>query len=191
MSRPNFSEGVGVSLVATLLGGALLPLLSLWLSGGFALRFLITLLGLFYLLYLLRRRDLKAGRVLAVALWLLVSPVSALLGIGLTGDLLIHLVLLWLVRSGLFHDRFYTALLDLGLVILGLGAALWGGSVTGSPAVGLWSFFLIQALFVFIPQTGSSLERPTTPPAGEAERFERAYRAAQEALQRLSQNPNL
>ncbi len=191
MSRPNFSEGVGVSLVATLLGGALLPLLTLWLSSGFALRGLITLLGLFYLLYLLQRSGLKAGRVLAVTLWLLVSPVTALVGIGLTGDLLIHLALLWLVRSGLFHNRFYTALLDLGLLALGLGAALWGGSVTGSLAVGLWSFFLVQALFVFIPQAGSGHPRPTTPPAGESERFDRAYRAAQEALQRMAQNPNL
>ncbi|MET0027577.1 MAG: hypothetical protein ABW101_08060 [Candidatus Thiodiazotropha sp.] len=190
MKRPSFSEGVGVSLLASLLGGALFPLLTLWLAGGFALRGLITLLGLFYLLYLLRRSARKPGRVVAVTLWLLISPLSALLGIGLWGDLLIHLALLWLVRCGLFHNRLYTALMDLGLVATGLAAALWGSSETGTLVVGLWSFFLVQALFVFIPHDAADPAGFATPPVGDSERFDRAYRAAQDALQRQSRHPN-
>ncbi|MET0066243.1 MAG: hypothetical protein ABW076_07845 [Candidatus Thiodiazotropha sp.] len=190
MKRPSFSEGVGVSLIASLLGGAVFPLLTLWLAGGFALRGLITLLGLFYLLYLLRRSGRKPGRVLALTLWLLISPLCALLGVSLWGDLSIHLALLWLVRAGLFHNRLYTALLDLGLVVFGLAAALWGSSATGTLVVGLWSFFLVQALFVFIPHAAADSAGATPPEAGDCERFDRAYRAAEYALQRLSRYPN-
>ncbi len=190
MKRPNFSEGVGVSLLVSLFGGALFPALTLWFAGGFALRGLITLLGLFYLLYLLRRSERKPGRVLALTLWLLISPLTALLGIGLWGDLLIHLALLWLVRAGLFHSRLYTALMDLGLVVLGLGAALWGSSETGTLVVGLWSFFLVQALFVFIPHDAADSEGIATSPLGDSERFDRAHRAAEDALQRLTRYPN-
>jgi hypothetical protein len=186
MKRPSFFEGVGVALGASLAGGVLFTLLATLFAGGFLVRSLIAALSLLYLLYLLSRSRERVGRVTTLAVWLATSLVIGLLGLSLPFYLLAHLGLIWLVRSLYYHASLIAALADLGLVLLGLAAAVWAWLVTGSLGIGLWCFFLMQALFVFIP---AQLKRRSSKPSVtdlEADPFHHAQRTAEAALSQLA-----
>jgi hypothetical protein len=76
------------------------------------------------------------------------------------------------------------ALLDLGLSALGLAFAVWAASRSGSPLLALWCFFLVQALHVCVPAV---LAEKTAAPANDEEQaFNRAHRAAEAAVRRMS-----
>ncbi len=184
MKRPSFFEGVGVALTASIGGGVLFTVLITLFAGGFVLRALIAALGLLYVLYLLRCSEERVGRISAVAVWLAAASGIWLLGLGLPLYLLAHLGLVWLVRSLYFHASLIGAFADLALVSLGLAAGVWGWLTTGSVGIGLWCFFLVQALFVLIP--ARIKPRSAQPAAAQTDRFQHAYRAAEAAVAKIS-----
>ena len=186
MKRPGFLEGVSVALIAGIVGGMLFDVLLSVLSAGFVLRLLIAGVGGAYLLYLLRRSDEKVGRITTLSVWLLTSAVIGLLDLSLPLYLLIHLGLLWLIRSLYFHTSLISALLDLGLVALGLAAAVWAVFETGTLFLGLWSFFLVQALFTAIPGNWKGSRRPQKAGPHSPDPFLHARGVADEALRKLS-----
>ena len=99
---------------------------------------------------------------------------------------LIQAAMIWLVRSLYFHGSLISAALDFGLVSAGLAAAAWAMINTGSLAAALWSFFLVQALFCWLP----NLAQPSADAAqdrGQASSFQSAHRIAQDAVRKLSQ----
>ena len=186
MNKPTFFEGVAVALATSLGGGALQGALATILPAAPGLRLVVPVIGLAYVVYLLARSRERVGRVTAFLAWALIASVVWLLEPPLSLYLLVHLALIWLIRSLFFHSGVLSALLDLGLSILALAAALWAATQSGSLFLSLWSFFLVQALFVAIP---ARLPRKATPGRGEPpheDRFRRSQRAAQSALQRLS-----
>jgi hypothetical protein len=184
MSRPGFLEGVTVAASASLAGGALYQGLRLLTPGSGALRLTVAGLAAGYLWYLLARAPSRVGAVStvlawalgALALWWLVPAASLYLAL--------HVGALWLARS--FHHQrgVLTAVADLGLSALGLGAAaaalLWSGSLL----LACWCFFLTQALFSLTPVPRHP--EASGPAADESnERFRNAHRAARAALHRL------
>ncbi len=186
MKRPGFFEGVGVALAASIVGAVLFTVLLSLFAGGFLLRGLIALMGLSYIIYLLKRSGERVGRITTLSLWLAAALGIWLLGLSLPLYLLAHLGLIWLVRSLYFHSGPIAAFADLGLLLFGLAAALWAWLHTGSLGISLWCFFLVQALFVFIPvslRLGQSQERAS---ATEKDPFQQAYRTAEAAVARLS-----
>ena len=185
MKRPGFFEGAVVALVATIAGGACYSALTTVFPSTGVLRLLIAALGLAYIVYLLRRNEERVGRITTIALWLLAAvalwifePPSLLYLCG-------HLALVWLVRSLYFHSSLLAALADLGLVALGLAAAVWAARQSGSVALSLWCFFLVQALFVAIPARFPA-EGGSTNDALPEDRFQRAHQTAEAALRSLS-----
>lgn len=186
MNKPDFLEGVGVALVASIAGGVLQSTLGMALPGNTVLQLLIAAIGLAYILYLLNRSQARIGRVTTVAAWMLLAMLAWFTGPPLLLYLLIHLGAIWLVRSLYFYSSLLPALADLGLIGLGLAAALWSVSHTGSVFLGIWCFFLLQALFSAIP---ASLQRrlggAQTPPAAE-DRFQQAHRVAEAAVRTLT-----
>jgi hypothetical protein len=185
MKRPGFFEGVGVALAASVVGGVLFGALATVMAGGLVLRGLIAGIALLYLLYLLARSGEPVGRITTVAAWIVAEAGIWLLGLGLPHYLLAHLGLIWLVRSLYFHASLLSALADLALVLFGFAAAVWAAVETGSPFLGLWCFFLVQALFVAIPQRlPPRSAKAATPDA--ADRFQHAHRAAEAAITKLS-----
>jgi hypothetical protein len=183
MNKPSFFEGVGIALVASLVAGVLGAVLCTVIGSGDALRLVVALIGLAYIVYLLRRAPERCGRVIAVALWCAVAAVSAIFQLPLSFFLLIHLGLIWLIRSLYFHSSLLVALADLGVVALGFAAALWALMHAGSWFLAFWCFFLVQALFVLLP---ADLKRRTVSPGASSDDFEYAHRAAEAALRRLS-----
>ena len=92
------------------------------------------------------------------------------------------------MRSLYFHGSLPAAALDLGLVSVGLAAASWAALNTSSLAAALWSFFLVQALFCWIPDLSGGNAKADRMARADGAEFAAAYRAAQEAVRKLTSN---
>ncbi|MEW8693460.1 MAG: hypothetical protein AB2535_20695 [Candidatus Thiodiazotropha endolucinida] len=186
MKRPGFFEGVGVALVATIGGGVLFSALTTVFVTDFVLRLLIAAMGLLYVIYLLRRSGEKVGRLTSVSVWLAAAVVIWLMGLSLPFYLMAHLGVVWLIRSLYFHSSLISALADMGLVLFGLATAVWALLQTGNLFLSVWSFFLVQALFVFIPNTWKRASKQATAVNSTDDGFQLAHRTAEAALAKLS-----
>ncbi len=186
MKAPTFLEGVAVALAASLLGAASFAVLSALLPAALVLRVEIALIGLGYVIYLLRRSRERIGRITSLGVWALAAIAIWLGAPSLTTYIVGHVGLVWIVRSLYHYSSVLAALTDLGLGALGLIAALWAATVSHSVFLSLWCFFLVQALFAAIPK------RLPRKPAGERrtpdheDRFQRAHRTAEAALRKLT-----
>ena len=184
MKRPSFLEGVGVALVASLAAGACYAALTLVFSNAAALRCVVVGLSLAYVVYLLSRTEERVGRVTALSLWCVCAGAAWAFGTPFVAFLCMHLAFVWLVRSLYFHSSLLAALADLGLVALGLAAALWSVTSAHSVALSVWCYFLVQALYVAIP---ARLEPKSAARGGTLpeDRFQHAHAAAETALRRF------
>lgn len=183
--NPSLALGIGVGLVLSLCGAALLAALAPLTGPRTAVRAVIALLGLAYVLYALGQSGERIGRITTVAAWLAASACAWFAGVPLVGYALIHVGLVWLVRSLYFHSGLLSALADLGLSVLGAAFAAWAASRTGSALLAFWCFFLAQAFHVLIPAALAG--RAATPSAAHDDsRFTRARHAAEAAIGRLS-----
>lgn len=186
MKRPTFLEGVGVALAASLTGSILFSALSPAIPELSLLKLLIAGIGLAYTLYLFRRSRERLGRVVTATAWLICAMLIWLLNPPLILYLLLHIGLIWLIRSLYFYSSLVSALADLGLSGLGLAAAIWAAVHTGSLLLSIWCFFLLQALFSAIPsdlKRGSGVAVKTQE---TADPFQQAEQAAEAALRRLT-----
>ena len=182
MTRPSFLEGAVLALAASIGGSILYSGLDYLLGPGLAVRLLIAALGLAYLLYVLMRSEARVGRLVSLAAWLLLAVAAWLLTLPLSLYLLAHVGAVWLLRALYFYPSPLPALADLGLQGLALAAALWALSHTASPLLGIWCFFLVQALFIPLGAGKAPLERD------REDRFQHAYASAEAALRKLSSN---
>ncbi|GAA3917048.1 hypothetical protein [Litoribacillus peritrichatus] len=187
MKRPGFYQGVIVAFLLSLLGSAFFTVLTPVVSSHWALKVVITLLALAYLLYILSTTPSRNGKVTTLAIWLTITGVCWYWSPHLLIYTLIHMSIIWLARSLYYYQSALSALADLGLNGLSLVAALWAMTHTHSLFLSLWCFFLVQALFVAIPK---SLKRSNTALSStlddKSDMFERAHRSAQAALRRLT-----
>ena len=186
MKRPGFLEGVVVALVASLVAGSLFVAATWLFPAGLVLRGLVAGLGLAYVLYLLARSHERVGRITSFALWSVVTAAVMVEDPPVVVHVVAQLGLVWLLRSLYFHSSALASMGDFALGTLSLAAATWAASASGSVFLSVWALFLVQALFVAIPAnfprrvTGSRMERD------DDDRFQRAHRAAETAVRRLS-----
>jgi len=187
MKSPGIIDGLIVALVISLSAGAA----SLVLGGFIAYATLFNLLlcgsTLIYLAYLLKRSRAKVGRVVVIAGWAAASLGCWILDIPLFEQVLVQAGIIWLVRSLYFHGSILSAALDFGLISVGLAASAWAMVNTGSLGGALWSFFLVQALFCWIPdlarkQPGDAYKYQQNPSS-----FQSAHRVALDAVRKLTQ----
>ncbi len=186
MKRPTFNEGAMTALAISLAASLSYHGLAIILPGGLVLHILIAGVALAYLLYLLVRSPGRVGRISAVTVWVLATAGALSLEASLLEHLLLQMGFIWLIRSLYFYSSVLAALADLGLSAFSLSAALWAAERSGSIFLSIWCLLLVQALFVTIPP---NLRRkaPQTQTLPDAEdRFERAHRAADNALRRIS-----
>lgn len=181
---PALAFGVGIALVLAICGAASLAALGSFVGGAVALRTVVTLLGLAYVLYVLGTSGERVGRVTTVMLWLAVTIAAWLAGVPLTGYLLLHVALIWLVRSLYTYSSVLSAAVDLALCALGVAFAIWAATRTGSAMLAFWSFFLTQAFHVLVPE--SMTKHGERSEADDDGKFYRAERAADAALRRLT-----
>lgn len=187
MGKTSLLHGI---LAACVLSAFSVPLwLGLQWLGGSGVVGLIAALGLGYIAYLLASSPSRRGRVIlgvgsAVTLLgaCIVSPSPMAIGLLAMGTV-------WLVRSVLYYSGILPALWDAALCAVSVICALGTALSTHSLWLTVWVFFLLQALFVCIPQgfTRSQHDRASRAPSGVDDAFARAHRSAEEALQAMAQ----
>jgi hypothetical protein len=181
---PSLGAGLGAAFVLSLCGAALLAALAPWLGNGAGLRAVIALLGFAYTLYVIGRSGERIGRITTIACWVAVASGAWFVGLPLAGYALVHVGLVWLVRSLYSYSGLLPALADLGVSLLGAVFAVWAAQRSASAWLALWCFFLVQAFHVFIPETLARRGRAAAAATDDA--FARAHRAAEAAVRRLS-----
>ena len=187
VKRPTFARGVAAAFVIALAGSALFAGAILVVTPATALTLLIPMVVGAYVLYLLRHAPDRTGRVAVFALWAACALALGLCGASWALTIAAHAVLVWLVRALYFHAGVLPVLADLALGVLALAGGAWAATQTGSPFLALWTFFLVHALFVAIPQSlGSSVPAARGHDDASPEPFQQARRAAEAALRRLS-----
>jgi hypothetical protein len=182
-SRPSFGAALGVGLALSLCGAAALIALGPVLYAGHALRAVIALVAFAYVLYLIGKSGERVGRVATVVCWLAAALAAAVAGLPLAAYVLVHVALIWLVRSLYYYSGVLPALADLGLGLLGVMFAAWAAQRSGSVWLAFWCFFLTQSFHVLIPR---SLAAPGPQARDGDDTFNRAQRAAEDAIRRLS-----
>jgi len=187
MKSPGLIDGVIVAALIAAGAGIAGLLLGGFVGLGTLFKLLLSGASLVYLVYLLKRSGARVGRLVVISGWAIVGLCGWLLELGLVEQVLMHGGLLWLTRSLYFHGSLLSALLDLGLVAVGLLAAAWALVNTGSPAAALWSFFLLQALFVWIPAFTPGQPDDPYYRRDEASQFQSAHRVAVDAVRKLTQ----
>ena len=187
MSKPSMLDGVTLAMVISLGAAAGSLLLGGFIVYGLLFELLLYGAALAYLLYLLKRSHARIGRVLVISAWAMISFGCWYFDVALLQQVLIQAGMIWLVRSLYFHGSLTSAALDFGLVSTGLAASAWALVNTGSLAAALWSFFLVQALFCWLPQLAPRQSAGIDAPAAQHSPFQTAHRVAENAVRKLSQ----
>lgn len=182
-NRLSLTGGVVAAFVLSIAGAGVLAVLGPFLGIGIVARGVIALLSFAYVLYLVSRSGERVGRIATIACWLVCAALAWLAGLPFLAFVLVHVGLLWLVRSLYYYSGLLPALIDFGLCLLGTVFAVWSAQRTGSFGLALWCFFLAQAFHVLIPASF----RPVHGRAAADDAFARAHRAAEGAVHRLSQ----
>lgn len=183
--RPRFLAGAITAGVLALAATVMLTLLSPFLGFGTVLRLAAPVLALAYLLSFLAGVGARTGRVVTLTLWGGLSVAAWWFVDSTTLYLLLHAGMLWLIRSLYAYRALIPALFDLAVTVLSVATFTWALTRTGSIFLATWCFFLVQALWTFIPQSMNTRATPT--PADNAG-FERARRRADTALRDLFSN---
>ncbi len=192
MKQVNVVHGILVAIGLSVIALFLFPALILLFSKIAAAKLLFIVVGYIYICSLLDAGRGRAGMVVLGCGTLLV-----LIATGLFSSLLTLVVVgtgvLWFTRSALVYRSVLGWILDAALCVLAFGAAAWGGSISGSVIAAIWCFFLVQALWVFVPkwidfgrkEVEDSPASPCAAPNSAEARFQRAHRAAERALEAL------
>lgn len=188
MKGPGILKGILVAVIASLASAFLNSIFPLIFSSFTSNSLIILMLSLGYLLYLLRYSGIKRGRIVVVLVWLALNLGGLLLGISIIALILLQFSIIWVVRSVYFHASIVAALLDLILITMASGAAVWAAIQTESLVTAVWSFFLCQSLFGSIPDLPRKTGRQGQADTTQNDHFESAHRVAQEAVRKLSIN---
>jgi hypothetical protein len=187
MKTPGIIDGIIIAIVISLGAGAAKLLLGGFIAYGSLFNLVLYAATLTYLVYLLKLSRARIGRVVAIAGWGLISLACWFFDILLFEQVLIQAGYIWLVRSLYFHGSMFSAALDFGLVSVGLAASAWTMVNTASLPAALWSFFLVQALFCWVPQLSRQQSAGIQGCERQQSSFQSAHRVALDAVRKLTQ----
>ncbi len=189
VTYPGFIGGVVVAFICAMSASAGVSLFEPFLHPGDLVLLVIAGVTLLYLLYIFHCSNVKTGRVSVLLFWVIGTAVAAITYLPPEIFLAANLLTIWLVRTIFFKSRLPGALADLGLIGFGVIVALWAAMHTGSYFLAVWSFLLIQALFVFIPgQCKPGSQEQSDLVARSERQFEASKLRAEVALRHLSQH---
>src|SRR5690606_21037845 len=149
MKQLTFFNGLCMAILLTVAGAAVFTVTAPLLGPGLAMRALVLLLGGAYRLWVLHVTRVDCGISLMVVAWLLVTGLLLLFNPPISLWLGAQTVLIWLIRCAARYDRLWPPLLDAGLNLLALCCGISAFWHTGSMAMAIWCFFLLQALCMF------------------------------------------
>ena len=185
MKTPGFWPQVGYGLLLSATGAVLYAALGGLVGSTTLLRALVVILGAAYLALLLHGLRARIGVVVTLACWLAVTLLLFAFDPRLWAWLLAQVAMVWLVRCLYRYDSLAAAIADAALSGLALATAIATARYTHSVFLTLWSFFLVQALFVFIPGARAAVA-PNDGGIDPEDAFAHAHRTAENALRRLA-----
>jgi len=158
LNENNFIRLILVGLGLSLLALIAYEMLSIIYIPVESLKAAISLASLAYITFILKESVLKVGKVTVffflggaqLILLLAIMPLDVIIGS--------NLLTIWLVRTFYLHRNLVDSIGDIGFLVAGLAASLWSLSESNSLLLGFWSFFLIQALLVFLPKLTTSFK---------------------------------
>jgi len=186
MKTATFFEGVLLALIIGFISSLLLFTLSSFFPGNILIRGLISGISFAYIAYLLTRSNERVGRIIVMTVLLTSMTTMWFAWPPITLFILGHMIIIWLVRCLYFYSSFVSSLADLALNGSSLLITFVVAGHTSSLFLTLWCFFLIQALFVWIPKSIAKPISTATSPLHDEDNFQQSFRAAQAAVQQLS-----
>lgn len=184
MRKPTFWQGVLVALILSFISGVLFFVASPIFGKLDSLRLVIALLSLLYIGFLLHNSKLSIGKFTVILLWFVLTAVTWLFIPSVTSYLLVHVIMIWLVRSFYYHSSVITSVADLVLSAISVAAAYWAASQSNSLFLASWCFFLVQALSFFIPASWQGVKQADVDSASD--RFSTARHNADAALRKIA-----
>jgi hypothetical protein len=192
MAKTSLMQGM---LIALILSVVSIPLmLGLTVLGlGMANQVLTAILAGVYLAYMLVQSTSRVGRATLGVMSVAVLVGACFWGASTWLVMLLAVGLIWLVRSLLNYASLVPVIMDGLLCVVSVGCAVGALIVTGNVFLTVWSFFLPQALCVFIPRRlkrsgrWCASMRAKAKQEANAGKFAQAHRAAEEAIRCLAQ----
>lgn len=186
MIKVTFWNGVVFALLGSVTASiGFFGLLFLY-SEDCAIRLLISGLVFAYILYLLSRSQERAGRITVILIWFILLAMLWLFYPPLTLFLVLHLLAIWLIRSLYCYASLLSSLADLALNAFALSSAFWALHHTASLFLTFWCFFLVQALFIYIPKGIKRANQDKDSIANNESTFNHAYQIAEAAVRKIS-----
>lgn len=178
---PSFGVGVLVAAGTTVIGTV---------AASFSASHLgIYLMAFAYLCHILYHSPVATGRIALLASWLVGSVALNIFDSSTLTTLSFHIGSLWLVRSWCHLNTALQALADLGLWFTALALASVAVMHSASYPLGIWTFFLVQALWPWLARKAGSWTLTDTNTDNDVDTnqtaFNDAKRNAESALQRL------
>jgi hypothetical protein len=186
MKTATLFEGIFVAFLFSLISSVTYFALSSIFSDSFLIQLLITGLSFAYILYLLSRSKAPIGRITSVVVWTVAVIFLWFFSPPISVFLLIHLLMIWLIRSLYYYSSLFSSLLDFALNGLSVATAFWAANHTDSLFLTIWCFFLIQTLFVLIPQKLKHTTSNESSTLDSEAEFQNAYRTEESAIEKLS-----
>lgn len=190
---PSFIEGIVIAVIASIVGSIGYFVLSAIFPFSIVIKLLASGFSFAYILYLLSRSQERIGRISSVVVWSIITIGLWLSGAVFSIFILSQILMIWLLRSLYFYSSLLSSGADLFLSGFSLAAGIWAFFNTGSAFLSIWTLFLVQALFVFIPSRMGAKGNKTNSTTLDNNHFDlktvnfqRAYRNAEAAVRKLS-----
>jgi len=179
----SLKESLLLAIIMTLLSTLLTSIMGSLFGTQLAIKLTTISISLVYMIYLLSRSQSKTGRVAVTGIWGGITLISMVVVDAPLYFIGIQICSLWLVRSLYYYNSILSAAGDLLLISASFITAAWAWNMTNSLLISFWSLFLVQALFVLIPeQFNSATSNNTYHHSHSRDPFEHAYQAAEAAL---------
>ena len=153
MNKLTFTSNVWTGLFLAVLGVGGITVLAVFLPELTALKIVMCLVAGLYAAYIMACSEAKVGRLLTPAAWLVVTAIT-FHTTNLVAFTVVQVGFIWLVRCLYFHVGILAAVIDAVLTMCSVGVGIWA-LASRNWMLALWSFFLMQSLAVWIPQTGN------------------------------------
>jgi len=191
MNTPSFKEGLFMAFGLSFFGSLFFYGISLFVTSDNQIYLTASLLGLIYILYLMNQSKVETGRITALTIWIVITLSSWFTAIPFSLFIIVQLAIIWMLRSLYFYSSIFTSIADLFLSTISFSAALWAGFHSGSLFLALWSLFLMQSLFIFIPASLNKKSNQNLQHSlfntHSASDFDRAHNSAKQALGKLAE----
>lgn len=190
-SKPGLFANIVVAVALSFIGALLLRAINVIAPGSLGLKLTIIVVSTLYLLYLLSISKKRSGRTVLLLVSIVIPSIAFIGNWSLLSIILTQGILIWLVRSLTRYNHLLPAVVDGGLLLIGLAFAFWALVTTGSFFATLWCFYLAQSIFPFIPNRVIPFAPAPSHQKGSTDllhshNFSRSLQSAQGALVQLS-----